>query len=49
MNAMNIALKSGYSRDYQNMIRRYFNALSESEFILSPDTTQVKPSDGGIQ
>ncbi|MBC8345782.1 MAG: hypothetical protein ISR82_05940 [Candidatus Marinimicrobia bacterium] len=38
MNAMNHALKSGYSRDYQKMIRRYFNALSEAEAVIMPDT-----------
>jgi len=38
MNAMNHALKSGYSRDYQKMIRRYFNALSEAEAVIIPDT-----------
>ncbi len=44
MNAMNHALKSGYSRDYQKMIRRYFNALSEAESVIIPDTgtTQVE-------
>jgi hypothetical protein len=39
MNAMNHALKSGYSRDYQKMIRRYFNALSEAEVVIMPDTS----------
>jgi hypothetical protein len=39
MNAMNHALKSGYSRDYQKMIRRYFNALSEAEAVIMPDTS----------
>ncbi|MEA1882578.1 MAG: DUF4175 family protein [Candidatus Marinimicrobia bacterium] len=45
MNAMTHALKSGYSRDYQKMIRRYFNALSESESLIIPDTT-VLPIEG---
>ena len=31
MEALNLALKSGYSKDYQDMIRRYFNALMASE------------------
>jgi hypothetical protein len=38
INAMNHALKSGYSRDYQKMIRRYFNALSNAETVILPDT-----------
>ena len=42
MNAMNTALKSGYSRDYQNMIRRYFNALSELEAVLFQDSTKIQ-------
>jgi len=41
MNAMNNALKSGYTRDYQNMIRRYFNALSEAESVILPDTNTI--------
>ena len=49
MNAMNTALKSGYSRDYQNMIRRYFNKLSESEAVLLPDTTQIQSRDGALR
>jgi hypothetical protein len=49
MNAMNTALKSGYSRDYQNMIRRYFNKLSESEAVLLPDTTQIQSRDGTLR
>ena len=36
MEAMDIALKSGYNNDYQKMIRRYFNALSELETIIKP-------------
>ncbi len=32
--ALNEALKAGYSRDYQEMIRRYFNALIQDENIL---------------
>ena len=49
MNAMNTALKSGYSRDYQNMIRRYFNKLSESEAVLLPDTTQIQSRDDALR
>ena len=36
MEAMDIALKSGYNNDYQKMIRRYFNSLSELETIIKP-------------
>ncbi|MFQ6616552.1 MAG: hypothetical protein ACE5HZ_07265, partial [Fidelibacterota bacterium] len=32
MEALNLALKAGYSRDYQDMLRRYFNTL-----MLSPE------------
>lgn len=34
MEALNLALKAGYSRDYQDMIRRYFNALIESPDLI---------------
>lgn len=40
--AMNRALKSGYPRDYQTMIRRYFNAISESEIHSTKDSTYGK-------
>jgi len=33
LEAMNRALKSGYPRDYQAMIRRYFNSISENDFL----------------
>lgn len=33
MEALNLAVKAGYSRDYQEMIRRYFNALIESDYL----------------
>jgi hypothetical protein len=46
MNAMNDALKLGYSRDYKNMIRRYFNALSEAESIILPDSTKTSEIEG---
>jgi len=32
--ALNRAMKSGYSRDYKTMIRRYFQTLSQSDEIL---------------
>ena len=41
-NAMNKALNSGYSRDYQNMIRRYFNSLNQTQRSFLPDTMQNK-------
>jgi DNA repair exonuclease SbcCD ATPase subunit len=36
LEAMNRALKAGYPRDYQSMIRRYFNAISENNFLSTP-------------
>ena len=39
-NAMNKALNSGYSRDYQNMIRRYFNSLNQTQRSFLADTLQ---------
>ena len=40
MEALNQSLKAGYSRDYQTMIRRYFNSLSKIEQIsFEKDTT----------
>ena len=39
MEAMNRALKAGYPRDYQAMIRRYFNAISAEDFSISPTDT----------
>ena len=41
-NAMKKALNSGYSRDYQNMIRRYFNSLNQTQRSFLPDTMQNK-------
>ena len=39
MEAMNRALKAGYPREYQAMIRRYFNAISTEDFLTSPTDT----------
>jgi hypothetical protein len=39
LEAMNRALKAGYPRDYQSMIRRYFNTISENDFITSQTDT----------
>ena len=36
LEAMNRALKAGYPRDYQSMIRRYFNAISGNNFLSTP-------------
>ncbi len=36
LEAMNRALKAGYPRDYQSMIRRYFNAISKNNFLSTP-------------
>ena len=40
MNAMNSALKLGYSNDYQKMIRRYFNSLNGLEATIKPLNNQ---------
>lgn len=37
MEALNLALKAGYSRDYQEMLRRYFNTL-----MSSPEFNDIK-------
>jgi len=40
LDALDRALKAGYPRDYQIMIRRYFNSISENEtFLLKGDST----------
>ncbi len=44
--ALNEAMKSGYSRDYQTMIRRYFNALHDAEELISPDSLPVSETEG---
>lgn len=44
MEALNRAMKAGYSRDYQSMIRRYFNALGRED-IPGLDVP-VETSDG---
>jgi len=41
MEALNVALKAGYSRDYQDMIRRYFNALIESPGLLEENNHDI--------
>ena len=42
INAMNKALNSGYSQEYKNMIRRYFNSINQIQNNLFSDSTQVK-------
>jgi len=42
LQAMDIALKSGYTNDYQKMIRRYFNSLIELETIIKPSIESSK-------
>ena len=37
LEALNRAMKSGYPRDYQDMIRRYFNTISQEETHLEQD------------
>ena len=39
--ALNQSLKAGYSRDYQTMIRRYFNSLSKIEKINTKRDTTI--------
>jgi len=38
--ALNKAMKAGYSRDYQTMIRRYFNALGQTSFLETPKESE---------
>ncbi|MBH31081.1 MAG: hypothetical protein CMG71_03715 [Candidatus Marinimicrobia bacterium] len=38
--ALNRAMKGGYPRDYQAMIRRYFNSLAESEDLIDENTDE---------
>ena len=42
LQAMDTALKSGYTNDYQKMIRRYFNSLIELETIIKPSINPPK-------
>jgi len=42
LQAMDTALKSGYTNDYQKMIRRYFNSLIELETIIKPSIESSK-------
>jgi len=42
--ALNRSLKSGYSLDYQEMIRRYFNRLSRNEAAILPDSSDKPDS-----
>lgn len=40
MEALSLALKAGYSRDYQEMIRTYFNTLVEIPEIREGDQNE---------
>ena len=40
LNAMDTALKLGYSNDYQKMIRRYFTSLNEIKTLKRPLNNQ---------
>ncbi len=39
LDAMNHALRSGYSQDYKTMIKRYFNRIAEISDTILPDST----------
>jgi hypothetical protein len=48
LEALNQAMKAGYSRDYQSMIRRYFNILTQAEFeppVPEEENPEEPPSD----
>ena len=40
--AMDDALSAGFSRDYQTMIRRYFNSLNDTGLLYRMDSTVVR-------
>ena len=40
--AMDEALSAGFSRDYQTMIRRYFNSLNDTGLLYRMDSTVVR-------
>ncbi|MEC7872839.1 MAG: hypothetical protein VX547_07155, partial [Candidatus Neomarinimicrobiota bacterium] len=42
MEAMDQALSAGYSREYQSMIRRYFNSLKKIDSIARSDSSKVQ-------
>lgn len=42
LEALNRALKAGYSTDYQDMIRRYFNTLTQIDFPIENITPTTK-------
>jgi len=44
LEALNQAMKAGYSRDYQTMIRHYFNVLTQTENI-QPGTPSEPPEE----
>ena len=41
LDAMNRSLNAGYSREYQTMIKRYFNTMSQLEVKISEQTDEI--------
>ena len=41
LDAMNRSLNAGYSREYQTMIKRYFNTMSQLEVKISEQTNEI--------
>jgi len=41
LDAMNRSLNAGYSREYQTMIKRYFNTMSQLEVETSEQTDEL--------
>ena len=41
LDAMNRSLNAGYSREYQTMIKRYFNTMSQLEVKTSEQTDET--------
>ena len=42
MDAMNEALNAGFSREYQSMIRSYFNSLKNIDSFVATDTSRIR-------
>ena len=42
MDAMNEALNAGFSREYQSMIRSYFNSLKNIDSFVVTDTSRIR-------
>jgi len=43
LEALNRSLNSGYTREYQTMIKRYFNAMSQIEIKNNVNIEEIKP------